>query len=357
MESQRPWDIGVGGGIVAVAGELRGTMTFGATTVVAGATDGFVVALDADDGSYLWHWVLDSGEEGLDYGYSVAVAADGTVYTLGDFDNSVTIGGFDIVGGTFGSTYVARLSRTGALELLSDLVGLFGRAELALGPDGLYVSSEFRGSYDFGSGTIVHDSTNPFLLALDFDAAFRWVVSGDGPDDGSSNGGNGIDVAPDGSPWMLGSIQREITFAGTRIVNLDEPGTSYFAHLAAADGAPVLVDQLDGLGGEYLSAIDFAADGRAMLTGSFSRTFERDGTTLDARTDSDLIFVCLDAVGALCAARGFGGPGRVGASDIAAGASGDAYIVGAFNDTVDFGGTTLMAEDGDGAWFVMHLVL
>ncbi len=164
----------------------------------------------------------------------------------------MTIGGFDVVGGTFGSTYIARLSAAGELELLADLVGFFGRADMELGPDGLYLSSEFRGSYDFGSGTIRHDATNPFLLALDLDAAFRWVVSGVGPDDSSSNGGGGIDVAPDGTPWMLGSVQREITFAETRIVNLDEPGTSFVAHLAAADGGPVLVSQLDGLGGEYL---------------------------------------------------------------------------------------------------------
>lgn len=350
-DTQRSWSIAVGGGIVAVAGELRGTTTIGGTDVVAEGTDAFVVALDPSDGSYLWHWVLATG--GLDYGYGVVVADDGTVYTHGTFDESITIDGWDIEAGTFGSTYIARLSSTGELLRLDDLVGLFGRSELALGPDGLYLCDEYRGSYDFGSGTIARDSTNPYVLALDLDAGFRWVQVGDGPD---SNGASAVDVGPDGVPWFVGQVQTEIDFAGTRIVNLDEPGTSLFARLSAADGSPLLVEQLDGLGGEYLAAIDVNADGRALLTGGFSRTVEHDGTTLDARTDSDMLVLCLEPDGSLCAARGFGGPGRVGGSDIAAGAADDLYVAGSFNDTVDFGGTEY-TDEHDSAWMLMHLRL
>jgi len=322
-ESQRAWSIDVAAGSVAIAGELAGTTSIGGASHTAQGTDALVVALDATNGGYLWHWVLGTG--GSDYGYGVAVDTDGSVVATGTFRESITIGEWELRAGTFGSTFLARFSPLGELTLLNDLVGLFGRLELALGPKGLYLAGEYRGTYDFGGGKVsTNDATMPFLLALDSAHAFRWVEVGQGTDTSTVAA---LSVGPKGDPWIVGGVNSEMVFAGKTMLNLDVQGTSFIAHLGAEAGAPALVDKLDGLGGEYLVAIDASADGQVYLAGTYSRTFERGDTKLTARSDNDLLVLCLNSDGGVSWARGFGGPGTPAAAGVAAGAHNDVFVM------------------------------
>lgn len=122
-------------GNVYAAGEFRGTVSFGGTTIAltsAGDADGWVAKLSA---SGAWQWANRAGGSAIDV--AEAISADGTsVFVTGTFQTSMTFPGLAdpllISGWGF---FLARLDATGQWSWATD-ASLLGGGGKALLPDG-----------------------------------------------------------------------------------------------------------------------------------------------------------------------------------------------------------------------------
>ncbi len=209
-----------------MTGYFDGTADFdpGASTVnftSAGGYDAYVVKLDAA-GRYVW--AKQQGGTGLDRGLTVAVDAEGSVYTTGefagtvDFDPSASTSNLTSAGDS--DAFVSKLDRNGTFVWARRMGGAgtdigFG---LALGSDGsVYTTGTFEGSADFDPGTGSFTLTaageqDAFVSRLDSAGGFvgAWALGGTTADYGYF-----IAVTAAGDPYVTGY------FTGTADFNPD----------------------------------------------------------------------------------------------------------------------------------------
>jgi uncharacterized protein (DUF2249 family) len=307
-------------GSVYTTGSFQGTADFDPGpgtfyyTSASGSygTDVFVSKLDSA-GNFVWARRMGEGNDA--FGYGIAVAPDGCVYTTGyfsgtaDFDtgsstsNLVSAGSWDV--------FVTKLNSSGDFVWARRLGGsaadeCFG---IVVGPDGsVYTAGWFIGTSDFdpGPGTFYlssasSDKSDAFISRLDAAGNFAGAFRMGG---GGSDGAAAITILPDGYVCTAGDFNatadfdpRSSTFTLTTV-----GGHDYETFLAvllpnrapadiALSSASVCQSSPRGTVVGTLSASDpddgqtFAyelldsAGGRFMLTGSVLRV--ADGTLLD----------------------------------------------------------------------------
>ncbi|WP_156176078.1 T9SS type A sorting domain-containing protein [Hymenobacter terrenus] len=173
--------LAVNGTSLYVAGEFRGTATFGSTALTStGVSDIFLAKLtDAGTGAS-YTWAQRAGSGSIDQ--ATALAVSGTdVYVGGFFQVSATFGGSPLTGAPGG--FVAKLTDAGAS-------GTFvwtqpsgrGVSAVAVSGPGVYVTGEFSGSpATFGTTTLPNVGNNNGYVAKLTDAgrsaSYNWALS------------------------------------------------------------------------------------------------------------------------------------------------------------------------------------
>ena len=112
----QPNDLAVGAsGAVYVTGKFTGTVDFDpgpgvASRSSAGGDDIFAARLNADG---TFGWASTAGAAGTDLGYSIAAAADGGAYLVGNFEATVSFGSAVLPSNGSSDAVVARLAPDG----------------------------------------------------------------------------------------------------------------------------------------------------------------------------------------------------------------------------------------------------
>ncbi|MBI1336224.1 MAG: choice-of-anchor D domain-containing protein [Phycisphaera sp.] len=266
-------------GSVYVTGETfsTGWVSGGYDTSQNGSADGFVVKLNAA-GQHLWSTYLGGTE--YDYGFSVAVAPDGSVYVTGQtFSSGWVSGGYDIDYGGGADGFVVKLNAAGQ-HLWSTYLG--GTAtdngnSVAVATDGsvyvtgsTYSSGWVSGGYD----TSQNGDADGFVVKLNTAGQYQWstYLGGTGNDYGYF-----VAVAPDGSVYVAGETESSGWVSGgydtsqngsidAFLVRLSNTALDYgdapnsYHTLLASDGARHYPSSL------YLGAlIDYESDGQPTL--------------------------------------------------------------------------------------------
>ena len=158
-------------------------------------------------------WAHSMGGANQTWGYGIAVAADGSVYTTGFFQSTVD---FDPGPGTFNLTaasndaFISKLDSQGNFVWARDLGGVncyVVGSSIAVASDGsVYTTGAFNGTVDFDPGSSVFNltsagSTDVFVSKLNSAGNFVWARSMGGA---AEDHANGIAVAPDGSVYSTG---------------------------------------------------------------------------------------------------------------------------------------------------------
>lgn len=114
------------------------------------------------------------------------------------------------------------------------------------------------------------------------------------------------------------------------------------ASLAQALPAEHLSSQrFGGIGNDNGASVATDVSGNIYITGSFENTIDFGGGNLVSAGGSDIFLVKFRANGSLAWSQRYGGAGADNASAIAVTPAGDAYITGTFASSVDFGGGPL----------------
>jgi VCBS repeat-containing protein len=359
-------------GSVYTTGCFTGTVDFdpGANTfnlTSAGSSDIFVRKLDSG-GNLVWARRMGGAHN--DGGYTIALAADGSVYTSGWFNG---VADFDPGPGVYNLTsvdvsdfFVCKLDGSGNflwardiganhLPYSPDSPGSGSNEWIALAADGsVYSAGQFRYTVDFDPGPGTFELTaaggsDIFVSKLDPAGNFVWArnMGGGGEAYLGNDYTGGVAVGPDGSVLVTGD------FPGTADFDLANSYPDNRDILTSAGGYDAFVLKLDSagnlvwvrnMGGPGTSgtgnAMVVGADGSVYTTGWFMGTADFDpgpGTfDLSSAGNRDIFVSKLNSAGGFVWARSMGGTGGDGGLAIALAPDGSVYTAGGFQATADF---------------------
>ncbi len=307
-----------------------------------------------DSGIVDFGWARTWGGSYEDYGLRVAVDGSGNVYVTGTFEGTVDFdpdGGDPHTSNGWDDVFLSKFDSSGNFKWARTWGGLYGDRGSAVAADGsgnVYITGEFLGTADFavdfdpGSGTDYHTSTDGwtdvFLSKFDSFGYFKWARTWGGTKGEYANG-----VAADGS----GNVYVTGYFWDT--VYFDPDGGDPHTAFSASD---VFLSKFDSSGnfewartwGNFLSddyGHGVAADstGNVYATGFFYGMVDFDPGGDDPHTSKgqrDIFLSKFDSSGDFEWARTWGGSDWDEGLGIAADGSGNVYVTGNFEDTVDF---------------------
>ncbi|NBS69642.1 hypothetical protein EBT31_12120, partial [bacterium] len=97
-----------------ITGLIRGTATFGSTTLTSyGARDGFIAKINS---AGVWQWATSFGSAGNEYVYGVAVDQEGGPAIVGSFTSTFTIGATTLTTSGRDDGLVAKWNSSGAFQ-------------------------------------------------------------------------------------------------------------------------------------------------------------------------------------------------------------------------------------------------
>ena len=302
-------------------------------------------------------WARTWGGDGYDRAYGVAVDGSGNIYTTGyfretaDFDpGSGTVeytsnGADDICLSKFDSNGVFQWARTWGGT------GDDGGYGVAVdGSDSIYVVGYFEETVDFdadpGGGTDEHVSVaydDIFLSKFNSSGNFQWARTW---------GGGGLDEAYAVAAHSSGDIYVTGYFKDTVDFDPDGDTVEYSSDSSSMD---VFLSKFDASGnfqwvrtwGAFSAdeAYGIATDvtGNIFVTGDFARNVDFNPPQVPGEDwhesnspTSDIFLSKFNSTGDYQWARTWGGSNWDGGYGVAADGSGNIYVTGDFNDTVDF---------------------
>ncbi len=352
-----------------------GPGTYNLTTAGAGSIDAFISKLDAA-GNFIWAKQLH-GVFSTVIGNSIAVDADGNVYTTGTFyypgaDFDPGPGTYNLTPTAGSDIFVSKLDASGNFAWAKRIGGAGQSIGYSISVDAyanVYTTGYFQGTTDFDPGTGTYNLVSAgdwdiFVSKLSASGNFVWA---------KQMGGASYDVGKSISVDANGNVYTTGIFFGT--VDFD-PGTGTY-NLSSASIVDIFVSKLDAsgnfvwakrLGGasDYDEGRSIAVDpcGNVYTTGRFGGTADFDpGTGIYNLTSSnyDPFVSKLDASGNFVWAIQFSGTGFITGNignSIAVDASGNVYTTGQFSTTTDFdpgAGTYNLSSAGDWDIFVVKL--
>ena len=297
---------------IYIAGKFRGTADFDPSLVnfpliSNGQDDAYICKMDSA-GNFVW--AVQAGGTGVDYIESVTTDTAENVYAIGYFSGTVD---FDPSGSSYpltssggGDMFIWKLDATGNLIWAKRIGGTSGELgqDLALDSSGnLYATGSFYGTVDFDPGPTTASlsasgfNDDIFILKLDSSGVFSWA---------KKMGGSGNDVG--------------------NAIAID------------ANGNPCVAGNFNAVG-------DFDPN-----AGTFTLT--------PNGTNGDIFVIKLTAAGTLSWAKNASGPMLEQPYDLAIHPTGDIYLTGLFDGTVDFDPgvyTFALTSAGVGDIFILQL--
>jgi pimeloyl-ACP methyl ester carboxylesterase len=330
-------------GNVYVAGYFQSpTITFGSTTLTnAGGSDIFIAKYDAT-GNVLWAKCI--GGTGADVATSIALDATGNVYMTGYFNGTVD---FDTGPGTYylssigsNNSFVSKLDASGNFLWAKQFAGQ--AYSIAVDANGnIYTTGNFTGTVDFDPGPGIYnltssyagDTSDMFVSKLESSGNFLWAEQFGGV---ASDWGNSIAVDVNGNVYITGmhststpgddSLWYPDRYKVNLIFKLDDSGNLLWQK------------QLGGSDAVTGNSIAVDAFGNVYTTGNFVGTVDFDpGMGVFNLTGSYDVFISkLDASGNFLWAKSMGGSGFDEGKSIATDAGGNVYTTGSFRYIADF---------------------
>lgn len=237
-ENARDIDVNAAGDLF-ITGSWQGLFTAGNVTYTAetdwSAMEVLVLAIDGQSGGV--KWVNSYNGFLIDTGTAISADANGNVAVGVSFQYDVDIQGetFD-AGESFGGAIV-KLDSSGSLQWVKRLEG-DGDTEvlgIELADDGsVYATGVFTNTVNFGGEDLVNPvrGHDVFMLGLDTDGNHLYSTS---------YGGEGFDqpldmTARDGTLYVTGRFDGEITFADTRLESMTDEYDIFVTSFEASSG-------------------------------------------------------------------------------------------------------------------------
>ncbi len=358
-----------------VASYFANTVDFdadsGATARTAVGPYDIAVAKYASDGSF--QWVYSIGGTDADVPFNIKVGPDGAVYVTGYVTAGALCNGNVVPNHGDHDILLMRISAVGTCDWALGVggSGVDEGHDLAIDANGdVLVTGEFSDTVDFdpsgGAAELVsRGGTDGFVARYASDGSFIGVAQFGGVND---DAGNAIAVRTDGDVVIGGTFNSTASFGSPLAPQLlvSAGGADYFvARLAPTLGLEWAV-RGGGPGNDAINTggVIVASTGVIYVTGTFTGTASVGSLSqfLVSHGDIDVFLTSYDASGNWNGlGESFGGSGTDGVSAFAMDASGNFYLGGTFQSSVDFdpgAGTHVvnaLGSDGAGDAYVLSL--
>jgi len=156
----------------------------------------------------------------------------------------------------------------------------------------------------------------------------------------------GYSVAVDlsGNVFVTGYFGETVNFGGSNLVSAG--GNDIFVAKYNAAGVHQWSQRFGSTGGDIGYSVAVDVSGNVFVTGYFQGTVNFGGGNLVSAGGQDIFVAKYDAAGAHLWSQRFGGPGLDIGYSVAVDASGNVFVTGHFQGTVNFGGSNLVSQGG-----------
>ncbi|MRG90460.1 SBBP repeat-containing protein [Polyangium spumosum] len=203
----------------------------------------------------------------------------------------------------------------------------------------VYTIGHFEGSIDFGGSVGTLTSAGGFdLLVAKYDPMGN-VLWAKRYGNNLNQVGNGIAVDGSGNVYVTGSFQGTLSFGSGTHTSMG--GDDLFVAKLTTEGVQVWVKTLGNTVTQQGMDIAVDAAGAAYVTGQFSGNITFGGQQLMGVDGLDAILLKYSTTGGELWAKTFGGQGTQFGYEVSASGSNQVTFVGAFQNSVNFGGGTL----------------
>lgn len=333
-----------------------------------GDWDIFVQKLDGN-GNFLW--AKSMGGLGRETSQSIAVDAQGNVYTTGQFEETVD---FDPNEDTLSYTateqdiFIQKLDSDGNLIWAKTMGGPDDDLAFSIAVDeqrNVYTTGWFEETVDFDPNAGVSNLTavgnrDIYIQKLDADGNLLWAKSIGGSS--ANEFGRSIAVDASGNVYTAGLFEGTVDFdPNAGVTNLVSEGSSdiFFLKLDAS-GNLIWAKRIGGSGIDVANFLSLDASGNVYLTGQFQGMVDFDpnaGTSnLTATGSRDIYVLKLDSTGNLLWANSMNGTNEAAGRCVLVGKNGSIYLTGVFEGTVNFDlgvGTLELSSEGNNDIFVL----
>jgi hypothetical protein len=350
-----------GSGDVYVTGDFTGTLDIGGGVPTVTTSSALISTFLAKYSSTLTPISLRSmtttGTNDYSVGYSVAVSLSGDVYVTGRFRGTLDIGGgvpTVTTSASLGSTFLAKYSGSLtplSLRYMSGTVGDIssGKSLAISGSGDVYVTGRFSGTLDIGGG--VPNVTTSSSLGSTFLAKYSSTLtplslrSATGADNFS--GGSSVAVSGSGDVYVTGLFFGTLDIGGgvPNVTSTNSTSGSvigscflakYSGSLTPLSLRSMTTTGADNNSGGYSVAISRSGD--VYVTGSFIGTLDIGGgvPTVTTNTTEGSTFLAKYS-GSLTPLSLRSMSSNSGGNSVVISGSGDIYVTGNFNGTLDIG--------------------
>jgi len=326
-------------GNIFIAGSFSGTVDFGggAVTSKGNNSDIFIASYTARGN---FRWARTFGDAMSDTAKALAMDNSGHLYVTGYFYDKANFGGGTLTakgGGT--DVFVASFTNNGAHRWSKS----FGAVTNEYA-DGIAVTSTgevvvvgyFSDPVNFG-GTLLttHGSNDIFVLSLTSTGAHHWSKAFGGS---SSDIPFTVAVDSKNAIYVTGYFNGMVDFGGGV---LSSNSSDVFLLKLTSAGAHVWSKRFGGSSSDYGRGLAVDSKDNVLLTGNFYSTINFGGSTFSSHGSTDIFVASFTSAGVHNWSRGFGSSSSDYGYGITSDASNNVYLVGGYNYSVSFGGSTL----------------
>ena len=217
-------------GCVYVCGSFEGTALFGGTVLSsAGGSNCFFAKLDQNGN---WLWAKGLGGTAYDKGNSIAVDTNCNVYTTGNFQGIINLGGTTLDSGQLEDVFLTKTDSNGnwiwAIQSTGDLWAV-GEALCTDSSDNIYLAASFHDEITIGSHTVTGMGANDVLvLKLNPEGIVDWTALAYGSDHEYVKG---IAVDTDGAVFISGTTASTCAYFGSTLLYSFGEEDTYVAKL------------------------------------------------------------------------------------------------------------------------------
>ncbi|GAB3173587.1 hypothetical protein GCM10027291_30170 [Telluribacter humicola] len=319
-------------------GDLAYDLTFDCLRVYNGSKWGcsYKSPGDVSPASMAWK----AGGTSYDYGNSVAVDGSGNVYITGYFEGSVAFGSTILTSAGSTDMFIVKYSSSGTVLWAQQRGGSSFDAGQSVAVDNngnAYVTGFYNGTAGFNAPGI--GSTAMFVVKYNSSGALQWEQKGEA---NAYAYGRGITVDGNGNVYVTGNFQGTATFGSTTLISSAE-GDMFVAKYSSS-GTVQWAQKGGGTGEDAGLSIAVDGNGNVYVAGYFNATATFGFVTLTSVGSSDVFVVKYSSNGTMQWIYPGGGTSNDHATGIGLDSSGNVYIAGFFDGTINFGFTSLTSS-------------
>jgi FlgD Ig-like domain/Beta-propeller repeat len=319
---------------------------FGSPLLVSMALMLAAVGADAVTPAHFWSKRF-GGAAGNDIARAVAVDVSGNVYITGSFTGTVDFGGGGLTSSGGPDIFLAKYSSSGNYISAARFgsTGVETGTGVAIDASGnVYLTGFFAGTVSFGASPLTAvGSSDIFLAKYDPTGIPMWTKSFGG---NLTETGNSLALDGSGNVIITGQLSSvSMTFGGGSVGT--NGSTDIFLAKFNTSGTHQWSKNIGGVGADLGASVTSDAAGNVFVTGYFANSTDFGGGALNSAGGSDIFVAKYNSLGIHLWSKRLGSTLDDQGLAVAVNAAGAAYVLSAFQGTVDFGGGALISAGGN----------